>query len=85
MMGSPICQSCGMPMARNEDFGTEKDGKRNMEYCTFCYRDGKFTADLTMEQMIGKLIGFADKMGMTEEEARELAEKNIPKLKRWRS
>ncbi len=47
------CQSCGMPV--NAEYfikGTEIDSSPNNDYCLYCYKDGKFTFDLTMEQMI---------------------------------
>ena len=31
----PICQSCGMPLQKSEDFGTNPDGSKNQEYCHF--------------------------------------------------
>lgn len=75
---APICQSCGMPMMKSEDFGSN-------EYCCHCFKDGKFTMpDLTLEQMIERLIPFASQMGMAEEQARKMAWENLPKLKRWR-
>lgn len=80
------CQSCGMPMAKESDFGTNVYGGRNGDYCHFCFHDGKFTQPgLTMEQMIEKVAGLAAKMDMSESEARKLAKSTIPKLKRWRT
>ena len=32
-----IRQSCGMPMAKDSDFGTEKDEKKCLEYCVYCF------------------------------------------------
>ena len=78
-----ICQSCGMPMMKTEDFGTDINGSKNEEYCTYCFQNGKFTLDATLEQMIEKLVTMNDQMGMTEEEARKIANENLPKLKRW--
>ncbi len=78
-----ICQSCAMPMSEPRHFGTEADGKAAKEYCCYCYQKGAFTADLTREQMIDKLVDFAPKMGMTEAAARKMAANVIPKLKRW--
>ena len=73
-----------MPMEKIEDFGTNADGSRNKDYCCFCFKNGDFTSPgLTLEQMINKLVGFADKMGMTQAQAREMAQTVIPKLKRW--
>ena len=81
---APICQSCGMPMTKPEDFGTNADGSQNNEYCTYCYQSGQFTWNGTMEEMIEKLVPMAAQMGMTEDEAREMAKENLPKLKRWK-
>ena len=38
-MEQKFCQSCGMPL-NPEVLGTEKDGSKNEEYCTYCYADG---------------------------------------------
>ena len=83
----PICQSCGMPMQKDEDFGTNADGSKNEECCHFCYKDGKFTEpDITMEQKIDKVVGIATlQMNMPEAQAREMANNIIPKLKRWQN
>lgn len=82
----PICQSCGMPMQKDEDFGTNADGGKNKEYCHFCFKDGKFTDEgITMEEKIEKLVEIAKtRINMPEEKAREMAENTLPKLKRWR-
>ncbi|MHC1593540.1 MAG: zinc ribbon domain-containing protein, partial [Methermicoccaceae archaeon] len=46
------CQSCGMPMEKDGDFGTEADGSRSGEFCANCYQGGKFTQPaLTLEGM----------------------------------
>lgn len=80
-----ICQSCGMPMTNEEDFGTNSDGSKNAEYCRFCYQKGKYTDEgITMEQKIEKNVEIAKKMGMSEERAKEMANNILPKLKRWR-
>ena len=80
-----ICQSCGMPMTNKEDFGTNSDGSKNKEYCRFCYKKGKYTDEgITMKQKIEKNIEIAKKMGMPEEQAKEMANNIIPKLKRWK-
>ena len=81
-----ICQSCGMPMKSDEDFGTNSDGSKNEEYCQFCYREGNYTDEgITMEQKIEKNIEIAKKRGMAEERAKEIVNSIIPKLKRWQN
>jgi hypothetical protein len=80
----PICQSCGMPMEGSEVFGTRADGRRSNDYCRFCLDKGKFTdPTISMEQMIEKITSMAPQMKMSESEAREMARRLIPKLKRW--
>jgi hypothetical protein len=80
-----ICQSCGMPLQKEADFGSNADKSKNNEYCRFCFREGKFTDEgITMEEKINKNIELAKKMGMPEEKAIKLANSTIPKLKRWK-
>ncbi|MFH1256511.1 MAG: zinc ribbon domain-containing protein [Candidatus Diapherotrites archaeon] len=80
-----ICQSCGMPLQKEEDFGSNKGESKNEEYCQFCYKNGKFTDEgISMEGKIRKNIEMAKKMGMPEEKARETANRVIPSLKRWK-
>jgi len=80
-----ICQSCGMPMKKEEDFGTNPDGSKNYDYCRFCFQEGRFTDEgITMEEKIDKLVKIAvSQLGMTEEQAKTMARTRIPKLKRW--
>ena len=79
-----ICQSCGMPMRNQADFGTNIDNSRNDEYCHYCFSQGEFTdPGITMEEKITKIITLAEKIGMPKEEASKLANATIPKLKRW--
>lgn len=33
-----ICQSCRMPMDREELFGTNADGSKNADYCMHCLK-----------------------------------------------
>ena len=63
-MEQRFCQSCGMPLTEDV-LGTNADGskrstsgrllptgRKNEDYCMYCYRDGKFLQDCTMEEMI---------------------------------
>ena len=47
-----ICQSCGMPLTNPEQFGTNTNGNVNQDYCIYCYKDGKFIDDVSMEEYI---------------------------------
>jgi hypothetical protein len=38
------CQSCGMPLKRDEKGGgSNADGTKSTMYCSHCYENGKFT------------------------------------------
>lgn len=45
-----ICQSCGMIMHEN-NFGNNQDGSRNKDYCHYCFPNGSFGKDETMEEI----------------------------------
>ena len=47
-----FCQSCGMPLETEEVMGTNKEGSKNTDYCIYCYKEGNFTEDVTMDEMI---------------------------------
>jgi hypothetical protein len=66
--------------------GTNLDLSQNNEYCIHCFREGDFIIpNLTLEQQIQRLTDIAvEKMGMTDSEARKMAENTLPKLDRWK-
>ena len=88
-MEQKFCQSCGMPL-NPEVLGTEKDGSKNEEYCTYCYADGHFTVKGTMDEMINQCAQFVDEFNkgsevkMTKEEAIANMKQFFPMLKRWK-
>ncbi|MGZ3902536.1 MAG: zinc ribbon domain-containing protein [Bacteroidia bacterium] len=44
METNKMCQSCGMPMKKDPaGGGTNADGTKTQQYCSYCYRNGKFT------------------------------------------
>ena len=45
------CQSCGMILMKDSDRGTENDGRRSADYCTFCYQQGEFVQDISLDNM----------------------------------
>lgn len=84
-----FCQSCGMPLQTPEQFGTNKDGSANEEYCCFCYQNGAFTSDCTMDEMIAHCIQYLDEFNkdshteFSKDEAIAEMKKYFPNLKRW--
>ena len=48
-------------MPLTDDYkGINADGSRNDDYCNYCYVDGRFRQDLTMEQMVEHCARFTD-------------------------
>ncbi|WP_455497054.1 zinc ribbon domain-containing protein [Coprobacter sp.] len=88
-MEQKFCQSCGMPLTYKNK-GMNADGSRNKDYCMYCYKDGKFTQDFSMNQMIEFCAQFTDQMNkeagwnLTPEQAKEQMRKFFPHLKRWK-
>ena len=88
-MEMKFCQSCGMPLT-DEILGTNADGSKNEDYCIYCYRDGKFLQECTMEEMIGHCAQFVDEVNkglpqpITKEEYIGQMKMYFPHLKRWR-
>ncbi|MBB6023647.1 putative transcriptional regulator YdeE [Paenibacillus sp. JGP012] len=83
-MNVTVCQSCGMPLASAEQFGTEMDGSPTREYCIYCYKDGKFEQeDMPLEGMVEMCTTILKQEGMDEESARSMLRNQLPYLKRW--
>ena len=80
------CQSCGMPLKRDEEHGgTEADGSRSRMYCSHCYRQGRFVLpDITLEQMQRRARDKLTELHIPGFLAGFLT-RGIPKLERWRS
>lgn len=88
-MEQKFCQSCGMPLNEN-NLGANADGTPNGDYCVYCFKDGVFTQDFTMEQMIEFCAQFTDQINkeagwsLTPEQAKEQMRRFFPYLKRWK-
>ena len=88
-MEQKFCQSCGMPLT-DELLGTNADGSQNHEYCIYCYKDGSFTSDCTMDDMIEFCSQFVDEVNknmpkpLTKEEYKQMMREFFPSLKRWK-
>lgn len=78
-----FCQSCAMPMTE-DDYGTNADGSRNEDYCHYCFKDGEFTNDISMEEMIEFCIPkTVEATDMDDETVRRMYDEIFPQLKRW--
>ena len=81
-----FCQSCAMPL--NDDAkGTNADGSKNEDYCSYCFENGSFKDEMTMEQMINFCAPMMAEHNpdLTEEKAKEQMMQFFPQLKRWKA
>jgi len=78
------CQSCGMPLSKDEKGGgTNADGSKSEMYCSHCYEGGKFTLpDITADGMQQRVKGKMKEMGFPSV-AGWFFTRGIPKLERW--
>ncbi|MDW7732873.1 MAG: zinc ribbon domain-containing protein [Methanolobus sp.] len=86
MQNKVFCQSCGMPLEKTEDLGTNSNGSVNEKYCTYCYQAGAFTdANVTVDEMIDRCSNIMANMNiMSYDEAKKMNSNFIPYLKRWK-
>jgi hypothetical protein len=81
-----MCQSCGMPLTAREDYGTDRGGRRNDEYCRYCFVDGRFTdPGISLHGMTELCVNVMTRRGMREDEARAMMSDLLPRLKRWQA
>ena len=90
-MDTPLfCQSCGMQMTATEHFGTNKDLTANKEYCCYCFDEGNFTEELSMEEMMERYAELVEEyhrqtdQEFNREEVFERMRIYFPTLKRWK-
>ena len=88
-MKQVFCQSCGMPLNSSADHGTNTDKSVNSDYCTYCFQNGKFTQNVTMDEMIVHCTQFVDELNkhsevkITKDQYADQMKEYFPKLKRW--
>ena len=84
--GMLFCQSCGMPITKDEDFATEADASKSLDYCRYCYENGAFITEQTMEEAIESCIPFVvgGNPYADAQEARKAMKGFFPQLKRWK-
>lgn len=78
-------------MTLPEHFGTNADASANADYCQYCYKDGTFTSNVTMDEMIEHCADFVEDFNkdsglkLTREEAVQQMKQFFPQLKRWKT
>lgn len=84
-MPEHYCQSCGMMFMAPDQHGHEADGTEVEDFCRWCYDDGAYTYETTMEDMIEDCAPrMAEAMGRTVDESASLLGAVLPTLKRWK-
>ncbi|WP_349947631.1 zinc ribbon domain-containing protein [Lacrimispora sp. BS-2] len=86
-MEERYCQSCAMPMGTTDEmYGTNSDRSKSGDYCKYCFENGAFTANCTMDEMIEFCVPHmaAADSGMSADEARKMMRGFFPRLKRWK-
>lgn len=88
-MEQSFCQSCGMPLTEDV-LGINADGTKNEDNCIYCYKDGAFTGDFTMEQMVEYCSMFVEEYNkntgqhLTACQYKDVLRQFYPTLKRWK-
>lgn len=70
-----------MPLKGPHMHGTDKNGLRIEDYCVYCYKDGEFTEDVTMDEMIRLCSRYVE--GNSRNVAVVGMKLQYPRLKRW--
>jgi len=79
-----MCQSCSMPIKKDELKGSEADGSLSQKYCHLCYQRGKFTTpDMTVDQMKEIVRKVLHEQKHWPNFLAKMAAGNIPRLERW--
>jgi hypothetical protein len=82
----PTCQSCSMPLETTPECGTDPAGCRVQDYCIYCFHKGAFTEpEMSRDEMVERVADHLMKHEhLAHMQARELADKLVSGLKRWR-
>jgi radical SAM superfamily enzyme len=74
-----------MPIDKPEMMGTEKDGSKSKEYCTYCYQNGSFVnPDMKLEEMKTLVKDQMEKRKI-DTGIINMAVSSLPNLKRWKN
>ena len=83
-MPEHYCQSCGMMFTAPGQHGHEADGSEAEDFCRWCYENGVYTYETSMDEMIEDCAPrMAEVMGWTVDEAASLLGAVLSTLRRW--
>lgn len=77
-----VCQSCGMPIVP-EQMGRRPDGSLNEKFCKWCWDQGVFQKDCTLEEMVEWCLPYMP-FGDPDSNRKFLTEL-LPTLDRWKA
>jgi len=85
MQSEYICQSCGMPIDKPEDLGTNSDLTKSEDYCIFCFHNGIFSEpEISKAEMVSRITqAMIEKTDLPKEQAHILVDQTVSSLKRW--
>ncbi|WP_241159117.1 zinc ribbon domain-containing protein [Adlercreutzia sp. ZJ141] len=80
------CQSCGMGFfGQPENHGTNADGTPSADYCTWCYQNGEYEREETMDDLIERCAPYMmESTHVSHDEAVSIMGAILPNLKRWK-
>jgi len=85
MKNYTLCQSCGLPLNKEELKGTEINGSKTDEYCKYCYENGALkNPEMNLEDMKKTVENQMKKLELHEYLIQK-ALNILPALKRWKS
>jgi hypothetical protein len=81
------CQSCSIPLKKEEYLGTEEDGSKAEDFCVLCYKDGQFTEPMiSQSEMASKITDLIAEKSKADKASLRLAiELTLSSLKRWKN
>ena len=80
-----FCQSCGMPLDKEEVKGTQKNGLKSDEYCKYCYGNGVFKHPKMNLEGMKKNVETQMKKLEHHEYVIQKAITILPSLNRWKN
>ena len=80
-----FCQSCGMPLDKEEVKGTQKNSLKSDEYCKYCYGNGVFKHPKMNLEGMKKNVETQMKKLEHHEYAIQKAITILPSLNRWKT
>lgn len=81
MNSKKMCQSCGKILTEDNK-GTEADNSYSPIYCNYCFEDGSFREDISLEEMQSKVRLSLEKSPIPKF-IKERVVMNLGNLKRW--